>query len=241
MSSTGSVIAIPVGSGSVPNVPSYTDLSSYNVNRDGWEVIRQTLYDSNAYAAAGTQLLTFFALPLGQGTGFGGSAKTLSDTNMQAAGQMPNMQEFLVQSVEVAFFPTTPTVAAQMPAVFGAQAAAQIINDAYIFYRAGNLQFQIGSKSYLTEAPLMKFPPKAHFDITAVALADTTTAAASSQSRAAYAGSRGRPYQMNGANLRLVSNQNFSITLNWPEGVQAITNPARVFVYLDGLLYRRSQ
>jgi hypothetical protein len=240
MSSIGSPIAIPVGSGNIPNLPSYSDLSNYNVNRDGWEVIRQTLYDSNAYAAAGAQLLTFFALPIGQGTGFGGAAKNLSDTNMVAAGQMPNMQEFLIQSVEVAFFPTTPTVAAQMPAVFGAQAAALIVNDAYIFYRAGNFQLQIGSKNYLTEAPLMKFPPKAYFELHG-ALSDGTTLAGASQNRLAFGISRGRPYLMNGANLRLVSNQNFSATLNWPEGVQAISNPARVFVYLDGLLYRRSQ
>lgn len=221
-------------------VPSYADLSNFNVNRDGWEVIRQGLYDSNAYAAAGASVLTFFALPIGQGTGLGGGVKTLTDTNMQAAGQMPNMQEFLVQSVEIMFLPTTPTVTAQMPAVFGAQAGALIINDAYIFYRAGNLQFTIGSKQYLQEAPLMKFPGKTYFELHAAA-ADVSSTAASLQTRIAFGTARGRPYLMNGANLRLVSNQNFNVTLNWPEGVQAIANPARIVMTLDGLLYRRSQ
>lgn len=221
-------------------VPSYSDLSAYNVNRDGWEAIRQSLYDSQAIAAAGVTTQTYFALPVGQGTGFGGGVKTLSDTNMLAPGAMPANQEFLIESVEVSFFPTTPTVAAQMPAAFGAQAISQIINDSYIFYRAGNLLLTIGAKGYLQEGPLLRFPPKAYFELHA-ALADVSSTAASLQSRIAFANARGRPYMLKPANLRLVSNQNFSATLNWPEGVQAITNPARIFVILDGVLYRRSQ
>lgn len=221
-------------------VPSYDSLSAYNVNRDGWEAIKQSLYDSQAYAAAGATSLSFFQLPVGQGTGFGGAAKTFSDTNILSPGQMPANQEFLIQSVEVSFFPTTPTVAAQMPAAFGAQAIAQIVNDAYIFYRAGNLNLIIGSKSYLQEGPLLRFPPKAYFEVHA-ALADVTTAGANLQSRIAYATARGRPYMLQPANLRLVSNQNFNCQLSWPEGLQAITNPARIFVILDGILYRRSQ
>src|SRR5438445_12651868 len=136
MSSSGSPLAA--------GVPSYDALSAYNVNRDGWEAIKQSLYDSQAYAAAGSTTINFFQLPVGQGTGFGGAAKTLSDTNMQAPGSMPANQEFLIQSVEVNFFPTTPTVAAQMPAAFGAQAISQIVNDVFIFYRAGNLNLAIG-------------------------------------------------------------------------------------------------
>jgi hypothetical protein len=49
----------------------------------------------------------------------------------------------------------------------------------------------------------------------------------------------GRPYLINP--VLLTSNQNFSVTLNWPEGPQAVTNPARVGIILDGILYRRSQ
>jgi len=221
-------------------VPSYDSLSAYNVNRDGWEAIKQSLYDSQAYAAAGAVSLSFFQLPVGQGTGFGGAAKTYSDTNILSPGQMPANQEFLIQSVEVSFFPTTPTVAAQMPAAFGAQAIAQIVNDAYIFYRAGNLNLIIGSKSYLQEGPLLRFPPKAYFEVHA-ALADISSTAANLQSRIAFATARGRPYNTQPANLRLVSNQNFNCQLSWPEGLQAITTPARIFVILDGILYRRSQ
>lgn len=221
-------------------IPSVANLKNFQVNLNNWEMIKQSLYDSNPYPAAGSQLLSFFVQPVGQGTGFGGAAKTLSDTNMQLAGQMPANQMFLAQNVEVNFQSTTPTVVAQMPAVFGAQAAAQIVNDAYIFYRSGNLQFTIGAKSYLTEGPLGRFPPQSTFQVTG-ALADATTAAASSESRIAYAGYRGTPYTLTPNNLLLISSQNFSVTLNWPEGLQAITNPARVFVVLNGYLYRKSQ
>jgi hypothetical protein len=225
-------------------IPSYSDLAAYNVNRDGWEAIRQSLFDSNVYAAAGQTQLTFFALPLGQGTGRGGAAKTYSDTNMLQQGQMPANQEFLIQSVEVVFYPTIPYVTADLPAASGnANAAANtdnLINDTWKFYNSGNLTLTIGSKSYLQEGPMLRFPPKAFFELHG-AMADTTTAAGTSASRIAFGTARGRPYMLQPANLRLVSNQNFSVTLNWPEGLQTIVNPARVHVILDGILYRRSQ
>ena len=215
------------------NIPSYNDLSQFNVNRDGWEGIRQSLYDYQAYAAAGHTQLTFFAVPTGQG------GKTLSDTNMNLAGQLPANQEFLVQSIEVHFLPTVPAVAADNPAAQGVKAVANIVNDVYRFHRTGNLKFEIGSKPYLQEAPLGRFPAKTYFEINAAtALAGEV---ADAQARIAYAHSAGRPYLLAPANLRLVSTQNFQITLNWPEGVQDITNPARVGVILDGILYRRSQ
>lgn len=215
-------------------VPTRAQLSKYSVNRPGWEAIKQSLYDYQAYAAAGQTNLTFFALPVGQ------SSKTLSDTNMTLAGQLPKNQEFLIQSIEVFFSPTTPTVAAQMPAAFGAQAIAQIINDSYIVGRAGNLTLTIGSKPYLQEAPLGRFPQKAAFTVDG-ALSDVTSAGASLQSRLAFGQWRGRPYLLDPAPLLLPENQNFSVSLAWPEGVQAITNPGRIGVILDGILYRRSQ
>jgi len=224
-----------------PMIPNRAQLSQYVVNREGWEGIRQSLYDFQAYAAAGQTILTFFAQPLGQGTAvLGGGAKSLSDTNMTLAGQLPTNQEFLIQSIEVLFYPATPTVAAAMPSAFGAQAAAVSVNDSYIVRRAGNLQLLIGSKPYLQEAPLVRFPPKAYFDLSA-ALSDVTTAGAALQSRIAFANALGRPYMLHPASLLLTSNQNFSITLNWPEGVQAISNPGKIGVVLDGILYRRSQ
>lgn len=214
-------------------IPNRQELAKYSVNRQGYEAITQSLYDTQAYAAAGQTNLQFFQVPQGQ------SSKTLSDTNMQLAGQLPAGQEFLIQSIELLFLPTRPTVAAQMPAAFGAQAIAQIVNDAYLFAAGGNLQLNVLSKTYLQEAPLGRFPSKTNFEVSA-ALADVTTAGANLQSRIAFGKSCGRPYILK-APILLISTQNFSVTLNWPEGVVAITNPARVVCVLDGIMYRKSQ
>jgi hypothetical protein len=207
------------------------------VNRSGWEINRQSLYDTAAYAAIGQSVLTFFAVPLGQGT----PAKTLSDTNMTNAGLLPKHKNFLLQGIEVFFFPTTPTVAADLPAAFGAQAVAQLVNDAYIFRRSGNLNLFIGSKTYLEEAPMMKFPASRQFHLEA-AVADATTAGAALQSRIAFADAVGRPYMID-PNITFEDNQNFSVTLNWPEGLQALPsgNPAQVRVSLEGVMARRPQ
>lgn len=223
------------------DLPTIADLNRFSVNTDGWEIIRTKLYDSASYAAAGVNTLAFFQAPIGQGSAvLGGGVKTRSDTNMTLAGQLPTNQQFLVESIEVDFLPTTPTVAAAMPAAFGAGAVAVHINDHYIFRRSGNLIFTIGSKDYLQEAPLMKFPPKTNFNVEGAA-SDASTAAAAQQTRIAMGACVGRPYMVKPVNLVLTSNQNFSVTLNWPEGVQAISNPAKVVVSLDGFLYRRAQ
>ena len=102
---------IQMAAGPALPIPNRQQLDAYNVNREGWEGVTNTLYDSIAYAAAGQTQLTFFALPVGQGTGLGGGTKTLSDTNMTIAGSLPANQEFLVQSIELMFNPTTPSVA----------------------------------------------------------------------------------------------------------------------------------
>ena len=211
------------------------EFNRFNVNRPGWEKIRQSLYDAQAYPAAGVTQLTFFQLPVGQ------AGKTLSDTNMNLAGQLPTNQVFLVEGIEIYFFPTRPSVPADLPAAFGALATADIVNDAYIFHTAGNLRFRIGSKDYLQEAPLGKFPASRQFHIEA-ALSDSTTAGAGQQSRIAYGSTVGRPYKLDPPVL-LIENQNFDVKLDWPEGVQALPsgNPARLEVSLEGMLVRRSQ
>jgi hypothetical protein len=216
------------------SVPNRTQLSQYAVNRPGWEAIRQSLYHFQAYAAAGTPQLTFF------GVTSGGAAGQLSDTNMTNQGLLPTNQEFLIQSIEVYFFPTVPAVTAANPSAFGVPATAAAVNDCYIFGRTGNLLLTIGSKPYLQEAPLGRFPGKVHFSVDA-ALSDSTTAGAGQATRLAVPYWVGRPYLLSPADLYLISTQNFSVSLNWPEGVQAIANAARVGVVLDGYLYRRSQ
>ena len=83
------------------NVPSLAELEKFNVNRSGeFEAIRQSIYDTQVYAQAGQTSLTFFQSPLGQ------LGKTLADTNLELAGQLPNPKMQLVQSIEVLFYPS---------------------------------------------------------------------------------------------------------------------------------------
>lgn len=235
-------------------VPNREQLNQHVVNRDGWEGIRQSLYDSLPYPIAGATSLSFFSNPIGQGTtvqgvGIAGTAaKSLSDTNMTLSGQLPANQEFLVQSIEVLFFPSTlhVTAAAQLPARLTSTTAAQVapvlVNDEWIFRKSGNLQFVIGSKPYLQEAPLQRFPGKTQFGVTgAMTAALGATIAEPVYWQAIYPQTTGRPYMLHPASLLLTSNQNFNVSLNWPEGLQAVTNVGKTVVVLDGILYRRSQ
>lgn len=210
-------------------LPTPAEMASYRVNRAGQEEgIRQSLYDFTDYAAAGQQTLTFFQTPEGQ------SGKTKADTNMTSAGQLPDPQKFLVESIEVLFFPGTN------PAVYGAGAAANHINDAYVVSKSGWLQLFIMSKPYLEEAPIGRFPAKTRLHVEA-AVSDASTAAANQQSRIAYASFAGRPYQMNPP-IVLTKNQNFKVTLNWPAAVALPSGVnGRIGIVLDGVLFRASQ
>lgn len=224
-----------------PIVANMQDLANYaTMQWNNWEFVTQSLYDSAAYAAAGQPSLSFFQVPQGAGVGFGGGAKSLSDTNMVLNGQLPSGNMFVVTTLEVEFQPTTPTVAANMPAFFGVQGIAVQINDAYIFWRSGNFTLRILQKDYSQEAPLMRFPSQADFSIQA-AFADATTPGAAFQSRAGFGSNYGPVYTLSPNNLLIPETTNFKVTLAWPEGNQAIVNPARVFVRLGGMQARQAQ
>lgn len=208
--------------------------NQFAVTRPGWEAIRQTLYDFQSYAAAGHTTINFFAVPQGQGTSWaGGGTKNLSDTNMTLAGQLPAGQEFLVQSIElVAISTANPSVSAAVATL------ATIVNDQFIIRRGGNLNFTVLNKVYCQEAPLMRFPPKTGFNIEGGATSQA--AAADMVLRFLNANATGRPYLLEPP-VKLASGMNFSVSLNWPEGVQAITTIHRIGIVLDGILYRQSQ
>lgn len=211
-------------------IPSLAELSQYNVNRpDQIEVIRQSLYDFQSYAAAGTTELQFFQIPKGQ------SSKTQADTNMTTAGSLPAPLSFLVQTIEIYFFP------AGDPSVLGSDTPQENINDVYDVAKSGWLQLFIGSKPYLQEAPLLRFPPANGLTGWA-ALANGARGTSDSNnklSQISYASFGGPVYQVQPWIL-LVPTQNFSVTLNWPTAV-AVSAAARIGVVLNGLLYRNSQ
>jgi len=203
----------------------------YAVNRRGeYEVLKQPLYDYQAYAQAGQTSLTFFTIPNGQ------SGKTLADTNMEGAGILPNPKKFLVRGIEIQFFPGVfPSQVAIAP---GAGSIDNFVNDVWeVFSATAWLELYIGSKAYV-QAPLNMFPCANRLDGWA-GMSDATTAAAALFNRTSYAASGGTPFGMDPP-LILEPTQNFRVTLNWPTAV-GISAAGRIGVHLKGLLYRQSQ
>lgn len=232
-------------------MPTVQDFQWARVTNPGQsEIIRQTLYDTLLYAGAGVQTLTFFQTPIGQGstTALGGTAntpKTKSDTNMVMAGNLPSGQEFLAESIEVTFYPgsvsTANTFTVDNLTFFLAAASAvptAQVDDVNAFYQSGRLEFNILSKNYLTEQPLMRFPPKAYLEVFG-AIASNSAATAEVGFAAAHA--CGRPYYLE-PNIDLQPAMNFDVSLIWP-GLVAMPSGfnARVGVILDGYMLRASQ
>lgn len=216
---------------------SFEQAMQYKVNRSQeYEVTRQSLYDFQTYAMAGQTSLTFFQVPIGQ------SSKTLADTNMELAGQLPAPKYFLVESVEIHFFPGPFPVSISNAAADDA-VLTNFSNDVYEVATSGSLDFFIGSKSYLQEAPLGRFPPKTRLDFgfgAAMSTHQAIAALSSAQIVGDYAAFAGRPYFLDPYRILLAPTQNFNIRLTWPTAV-AISANARIGVVLDGLLYRLSQ
>jgi hypothetical protein len=208
----------------------------FNVNRAGQvESIWQPLYDWQAYAAAGQAMLTFFALPVGQGASVMGAVgpKTYEDTNMESGGTLPAPKEFLVTSIQVVFLPGSPP---SVTNAAGAAIAANQINDAYAVGTHGYLDFFVGSKSYLRDAPIGKFV--SNWRLGGFAAAANTNA--TSQDNTGYSQWAGPTYEI--TPVKLVSTQNFNVTLNWSAVVATPSTVAgRIGVILGGFMYRLSQ
>ena len=208
--------------------PSIAALRKYNVNRVGqYEVIWSPLYEYQTYLAAGQTLLTFFQNTVGSIAG------GKSTTNILAAGQLPRPQEFLITGVQVTF---------EVGAAIAVDAIARVQTnwqDVFDVSNSGNLDLFVGSKSYLTDAPLGVFPQQWGVGGAGNTAAATTTAATDIAKVLDYARPVGRYYSI--TPVKLPANQNFNVTLNWPEGVVPVVTAAVIGVRLDGFLYRLSQ
>lgn len=218
------------------NIPNFGQLTDYSVNRAGeYEGTRQSLYDFQTYDSAGAISTNFFQVPQGQ------SSKTIQDTNMELAGSLPNPKYFLIQSIELMIFP------AELPVQISNTAATDAVltnfsNDVYEIGKAGNLDLFIGSKSYLQESPLMRFPPKTCLKTEFSAAYQMKQAAAADESGQIvgdYASFFGRPYFIDPWIL-LTPTQNFKVQITFSAAV-AISADARWGVILDGILYKLSQ
>lgn len=235
-------------------IPSAADFNSRRVTNPGQaEVVRQRFYDYLLYPAAGQAQLTFFSQPIGQGitSAIGavvGTGKTQFDTNLELPNTLPSGKQFMIESIEVLFFPgAVATANTYTPAQFGAfnatasAANVQVIggaNDVMTFYQAGMLELNVLSKNYLRETPPLCFPPKAHFDFSGDV---SSNAAATGVSGFALAKAAGRPYYIS-PEITLQPAVNFEVLLRYPAAVPLpSTFNARVGVILDGYFQRASQ
>jgi hypothetical protein len=205
--------------------PQVSALNRYNPNRaDSVEGIWQPHYHWQAYAQAGQTQLTFFQNPVGQG------GLTYADTNMQLAGSFPAPTAFFCTGIMVAFLPlNVVSIANAAPRI------AANIADVVAVANSGFLEFTIGSKVYLRDAPIGKFAP--NFTINAQG-AVTATQTDPEQSDWNYARAAGRYYSI--TPFLIPQTQNFNVTLNWPAAVP-VTVAGRIGVILDGFYYRQSQ
>ena len=219
------------------NIPTARDLQRYDVvRRDSVEGVRQNLYDFQDYAAAGQTSLKFFQIPQGQGVGIGGGVKTLEDTNMELAGNLPNPKAFLMQGIEVLFFPAGAPMS-----IATAATAKNMTNDMWALCKRGWLELYISSKAYLQEAPLAKFPARNFMRVDSALAVANTNATAISQLAMELPTMSGAPYKVMPP-ITLRPTMNFNVSLNWTTAVAMPSNSiARIGVNLTGLLYRNGQ
>jgi hypothetical protein len=232
-------------------LPTAADFNARRVtNPNQSEIVRQRFYDYQLYATAGTTQLTFFSAPVGQGLttalgGTAGTAKTLWDTNLELPNTLPSGKAFMIESIEVLFFPgsvsTANTYTIASPVLFNATAAAAVssqLADVNSFYQSGMLELNILSKNYLRETPLLAFPPKANFNLDAAVSSNSATTALNG---AVNMRAAGRPYYLE-PTIALQPAVNFEVVLRFPAAVATPSGfNARVGVILDGYFMRASQ
>lgn len=186
------------------------------VNMPGMvENIYQPLYDYQTLAAAAVATQTFFQAPIGQ------SGKTIADTNMTLAGQLPKGQAFVVTSLQVEVLPGE-TIANAAVSAFS--------DDVYDVLKGGALEFTVGSKLYVQQGNLMKFPP--------VNRLSGESATGELLSSIQYIQGAGRPFAV--VPILLESSQNFDIKLIELAALPS-TVAGRIGVTLNGYLFRNAQ
>jgi hypothetical protein len=232
-------------------IPTAADFNSRRVtNPSQSEVVRQRLYDYQLYPTAGSTQFAFFQQPIGQGLtsavgGTVGAGKTQWDTNMELGGTLPSGKAFLIESIEVVFFPgsvsTSNTYTVIKPLEFNATASATVggqLADVNTIYQSGMLELNILSKNYLRETPLIAFPPKTQFNLDAAIASNSATTAVNVAENMRAAG---RPYYID-PTIALQPAVNFEVLIRYPAAVATPSGfNGRIGVILDGYFMRASQ
>lgn len=206
------------------------------------DAIWSPLYDYQTYPLAGSLGLQFFAVPQGQGTTSAPNAsgvKTLSDTNMQVAGQLPRGNRFLCVGIEIEFWPSNDPGLATTAVPTAAQTGRNW-GDVYRVLKSGALTFNIQQRTYAQDSPLNKFPTQTRIAGVATNTEQNTNATTVNYQQIEYASGCGAGYSI--VPVYIESTQFFSVSLNWPALVPTqSTADARIGVRLLGNLIRDAQ
>lgn len=198
------------------------------------EAIRQSLYDTLSFDSGATTSLRFFSTPQG-------GTKTKADTNMTLAGQIPKRHKFVADGIEIHIAPGSSAAAyvRQDPVRQNAAVAApHFANDVWALGEAGWLEVLIGSKTYLIEGPLYRFPPQNGIDVRPAAAVENTNTTVLNQITSDYARFSGRPYVL-APELPIDENTNFEVTVNWPAAFALPSGfDAKLKLVLLGTLFR---
>lgn len=214
----------------------------HDVGRPILHDVIQPLYDTEGLAAvsAGSTPadLAFFATPIGQ-TMATGATKSLRDTNLSTAGQLPRPKVHIATGIRVV--PSlitgdeTASGVVSIPAFRAAfEHLASIMFDSV-------LRVEIGPKPYW-EHPVFLTPPNAGFALSTI-YAHREAATGESQGDTSadtgdifLAGVVRGPYGSLAPHLwRIPSLQTFRATITWPSTAVFPLLGAKVSVYLDGI------
>lgn len=181
------------------------------------DLITQPLWDTMQLPMAGATTLTFFLVPIG-GTVTaalgGGTVKSLVDTNMDLAGQLAAGFAFQVNGFRMMF----PWNVVSL--------------DVGIAINAATFRFVVGQKDFL------RLPARSLPSGSGVWVPQPTANLIGATSGWPHLGNN---YGIKGKPLILSATENFSASLNWFNGVQAISAATFVTIVLDGYLGRPVQ
>lgn len=233
------------------NAPDLDEAMQFSTERPRTvEVVGQSLYDYQEYPPAGRSEFEFFSTPVGQGVSAftAGRAKTFADTNMEAPKMLPQGVSHLLTAIYVNAFrgPFTQQEYAFQAAAFGN--ASNIQDTVASIMEAGALSLIIGSKSFLNEAKLTRFPMPSRLKQDGDVATNSGTAGVMN---ALWYGPVGAVNNNDfGAPLcyaidppiLIPPQQNFAVKISFLPPIATITGGTFVLgVFMDGYRYRYSQ
>lgn len=213
--------------------PDIGTLQNFNVNLEGAPVaLWWPIYDYATYPHAGyTGQTLFFQIPIGQG------GKTLEDTNLRSPGRMPTPVNMMITGIEMVFRSGFATSSVNQAAL----TATQLADINAVHGARMSFVLRVGDVDYLEEAPIGVFPQQFKVQgLLSNAGMEQGTPPAGGWAQMSYANFGGPMYQI--TPIRLISNQEFSVTINSPALVPLPSGTdGRWGVRLHGYRYRLAQ